>query len=267
MHITKAKIDYLESKTVLNEVIKSKNNFYLKCIDFSLIPQTLMYLKMHQCYTHKWIGFEDELQKALEFGEQRCGEICVKRLLDGNKGHFGILELPSITFACGFTDHDTMVQARTHRIGTSFGVQSMRYTHNQFIEAANDIRWLDQAIFLEQPGIKIDRQGYKSEYTQEQFDSKRQLAFEMVKSYADQVENGVPPEAARDILPHNYRQHFVVTFNLRSLLHFCDLRLKKDAQNNIVELAEMFYIFTEIWCPEICSYYTKNRKGKALLAP
>jgi thymidylate synthase (FAD) len=265
--LTDTKINYLESKTKLNCPKISKNGFAVSVLDFSLIPQIIMYLKLHQCYSSDFVGFPVGINKALKLGETKCGEICVKRLLDGNRGHWGVMESPSITFSCGYIDHDSVMQARTHRIGTSFAVQSMRYTSEQFLKAAKDKSLLEEVIFLEQPGNKIDRNGNKFYYTQEQFDKKCDLAFEMIKAYAENVESGVPPEAARDILPHNYRQHFCVTFNLRSLLHFCDLRLKKDAQNNITELAELMYGFAEIWTPEICEYYTKNRKGKALLSP
>ena len=245
----------------LFEKIQSKENFVVQVLDASLSPQKLMYLKMHQCYSEYFLGDE-----PLMFSEKRCGEICVTRLLESDRGHYGILESPTITFACGFIDHDTIMQARTHRVGTSFAVQSMRYTSKQFIQASENPDLLDNVIFINK-GFQSDRHGNKAEISEEIIEMKKQLMLLSLKAYASQIEVGIPPEAARDILPHNYRQHFVVTFNLRSLLHFCDLRLKKDAQNNIVTLAEIMYEKCCLWSPEITQWYTKNRKGKARLAP
>lgn len=260
-------IEFLTEKRKEFNVISNDELEKCEVLDFSLLPQTLMYLKMHQCYSEAWVGYQKQIDIALRHGETKCGEICVKRLLEGEKGHYGILESPSITFACGYIDHDTVMQARTHRIGVSFAVQSMRYTSEHFIKAANGLIPVEDVFYLEQPGIKFDRQGNKFDYTHEQYEKKIDNIHQCLNHYASLVSIGMPPEKARDVLPHNYRQHFVVTFNLRSFLHFADLRLKKDAQDNIVKLADKLYGYVEKWVPEICGYYTEKRKGKARLAP
>jgi thymidylate synthase (FAD) len=51
------------------------------------------------------------------------------------------------------------------------------------------------------------------------------------------------------------------------LLHFLDLRFKKDAQLEIQKLSEMMWAHTQEWVPEISAWYEKNRLGKARLAP
>ncbi|NJM20417.1 MAG: thymidylate synthase (FAD) [Richelia sp. SM1_7_0] len=183
--------------------IKSEEKFIIKVIDASLSPQTLMYLKMHQCYSEHFVGDE-----PLIFSEKRCGDICVNRLLESDRGHYGILESPSITFACGYIDHDTIMQARTHRVGTSFAVQSMRYTSKQFIKASENSNLLEDVIFINK-GFQKDRQGNKSLISEDVINLKKELMMICLKNYATQIDTGIPPEAARDILPHNYRQHFL----------------------------------------------------------
>jgi thymidylate synthase (FAD) len=74
-------------------------------------------------------------------------------------------------------------------------------------------------------------------------------------------------EHARGKLPFDYRQHFVVSFNLRSFLHFCDMRNKKNAQIEIQKLCELMWPHFKDWVPAIAEWYETNRLGKARLAP
>jgi thymidylate synthase (FAD) len=74
-------------------------------------------------------------------------------------------------------------------------------------------------------------------------------------------------EHARGKLPFDYRQHFVVSLNLRTLLHFLDLRFKKDAQLEIQKLCELMWPHVELWVPEVAAWYKTTRMGKARLSP
>ena len=74
-------------------------------------------------------------------------------------------------------------------------------------------------------------------------------------------------EHLRDYLPQNIRQNFVVTWNLRSALHFLDLRAKLDAQVEIQALSEAMIPVMKEWVPEIFSYYEEKRLRKAKLSP
>jgi thymidylate synthase (FAD) len=66
-----------------------------------------------------------------------CGEWVVERLLSNEKGHWGPLEHPSITFSVSGYVHNVAMQARTHRVGVSFDVQSQRYTGKRVIKVAS----------------------------------------------------------------------------------------------------------------------------------
>jgi thymidylate synthase (FAD) len=74
-------------------------------------------------------------------------------------------------------------------------------------------------------------------------------------------------EQARGMIPFDFRQHFVVSFTLRALLHFLDMRAKADAQEEIRQLCSLMWEPTAAWVPEIAAWYHRTRWGKARLAP
>jgi len=96
-------------------------------------PQQCVYAGMHQDYSEGFVAGDREQWPD----ETKAGEICVKRLLAGERGHYGPLEHAQIVLNVGWFPHSVMQQARTHRVGVSFDVQSMRYTGERICRAAN----------------------------------------------------------------------------------------------------------------------------------
>lgn len=226
-------------------------------------PQKLIYAAMHQDYSCDFVYGERDSFPS----EEQCGEIIIKRLLAGDRGHFGCVEHPQITFNCGYFPHSVMQQARTHRIGVSFDCQSYRYTGSQVIDVVDGKRDIEDVFYLRPVGNYSDRTGKKYYYSPEQRESDLQWCLEASKRYKADFEAGMSEEHARGKVPFDYRQHFVVSFNLRSLLHFLDLRYKKDAQLEIQKLCEMMFPHLEEWTPAIAAWYKSNRLGKGKLAP
>jgi thymidylate synthase (FAD) len=74
-------------------------------------------------------------------------------------------------------------------------------------------------------------------------------------------------EHIRDYLAQAIRQNFVVSFNLRSVLHFMDLRAKMDAQLEIQALCEQLAPLVQKWSPNVWNYYEEKRLKKAKLSP
>jgi thymidylate synthase (FAD) len=247
-------------------------------------PQRLIYGAMHQDYSESCIG------PAWSFNtmsESKAGEIIAKRLLAHQ--HFGPLEHPHITFSTGFFPHSVMQQARTHRVATSFDVQSSRYTSKRILDLADYIlsveatygsaystldtaiacqKEIEKVVYLRPPGFYTDRQGDRYEYTQEQRNSDLNIVRGCVLHYRHNViDNGFSEEHARGLIPFDIRQHFVVTFNVRSLMHFMDMRMPLDAQYEIRCLCDLMYPHFESWVPDIAAWYSKTRKGKNKLAP
>ena len=224
-------------------------------------PQTLIWQAMHQDYSEKCVACEPLPPEA------EAGRIVVQRLLKGGRGHYGPLEHPSITFSVGRFPHSVMQQARTHRVGVSFDVQSMRYTGQRICKAANGELPLEDVFYLRPVGEYTDRQGKKYSYTVKLRAEDVERCYDAAEAYAAKLELGFAEEHARGLLPFDFRQHFVVSFSLRALMHFLDLRAKADAQWEIQQLCELMWPHFEAWTPEIASWYRDHRWGKARLAP
>lgn len=227
-------------------------------------PQRLIYAAMHQDYSEGLVCTATQDWPD----ESRAGEICVKRLLAGERGHYGPLEHPAITFNVGYFPHSVMQQARTHRIGCSFDVQSMRYTGDRICKAAGlGSEHIEDVFYLRPVGDYSDRSGKRYHYSEEQRKLDLGLCQVAAARYANMIAQGMAEEHARGILPFDVRQHFVVSFSLRALLHFLDLRAKRDAQDEIRQLCDLLLPHLMHWTPAIGQWYSESRLHKARLAP
>jgi len=198
--------------------------------------------------------------------QSKCGEWIVNSLLSNERGHYGCLEHPQITLSCSGFVHNVIVQARTHRIGTTWDVQSQRYTGKRIEKVANNTLLPEKVFYVRPPGYYINRQGKKYQWTEEDYVRELQLCKEAAIRYAERSSD-MAEEHLRDYLPQNVRQNFVSSFNLRSVLHFLDLRAKKDAQLEIQALCEAIVPILRIWTPSVWSYYEEKRLYKARLSP
>ncbi len=239
------------------------HRFRVEVIAKTSNPQQVIYAAMHQDYTEAFV-YDERSEWPVE---EQCGEIIVKRLLAGDRGHFGCIEHPQIVFNCGYFPHSVMQQARTHRTGVSFDVQSYRYTSNQLIDVIEGRKDIEEVFYLRPVGHYGNRQGKKYYYSPEQREEDLIWCKTAAKRYKADMDAGMSEEHARGKIPFDYRQHFVVSFNMRSLLHFLDLRYKKDAQLEIQKLCEMMFPHLEEWTPAIAAWYKSTRLGKARLSP
>ncbi len=219
----------------------------------------MIYLALHTDYS-------EDLPRGTEHDEAKCGEIAVDRLLKGDRGHYGPLEHPSLTLAVK-ADHDTIMQLRTHRVGITFDVQSLRYTGNQFIKVADGDLAVDQVFWLRPPNKYFNRQGNKYTWTQDMVDEQKAQFLSACIDYKRWRALGVNEEHARQCIPHGHFQCAQITANLRSWLHLLDMRWKADAQFEVRQLMEGVDLEIMKWVPEIHDWYTKNRRKKAKLAP
>lgn len=197
----------------------------------------------------------------------KCGEWIVERLLNNDKGHWGPLEHPGITFSVSGYVHNVAMQARTHRVGVSFDVQSQRYTGKRVIKVATGELKPEEVFYSRPPGYYTNRYGKKYEWTQEDYDDEMNWYMEGCKRYAQRFERGMCEEHIRDGLAQAIRQNFVVSFNLRSVLHILDLRSKLDAQLEIQALCEQISPHLQQWAPNVWKYYEEKRLYKARLSP
>ena len=225
--------------------------------------QQCIYAAMHQDYSEGFVC--DDRANWPE--ESRAGEICVKRLLAGERGHYGPLEHGQIVLNVGWFPHSVMQQARTHRVGVSFDCQSLRYTGKRICCVDTGEIDVEDVFYLRPFGLYRNQQGKQYEYTDEQRSRDIDHCVYAASVYADNIAQGMAEEHARSILPFDVRQHFVVSFSLRAFLHFLDLRAKLDAQDEIRQLCDLMWPHLQAWAPEIAAWYHQHRWAKARLAP
>lgn len=226
-------------------------------------PNQTTYMALHNDYS------EDPLSIQLDDipSEEKCGEIVVNRLLKGDRGHFGCLEHAHITFSCENFPHSVIVQARTHRIGCSFDVQSQRYTGKRINRMIAGELEVEDIFYCRPVGEYYDRKGTKYYFSE---GMRHKALIDMMYtaySYDNCVKGGMAEEHARDVLAQGIRQNMVVTFNARSLCHFFDLRSKADAQPEIIALCEYMKPYFCKWMPQVADWYLASRWGKAKLSP
>jgi thymidylate synthase (FAD) len=239
------------------------SRFRVELITATPNPQQVVYAAMHQDYSEGFVFDGQEIWPS----EKDAGDICIRRLLAGERGHYGPLEHAQIVLNVGWFPHSVMQQARTHRVGVSFDVQSMRYTGERICRAATGQIDLEDVFYLRPVGDYSDRQGKKYSYCKDRRGVDLALCRSAAERYWELVTSGFSEEHARGILPFDYRQHFVVSFTLRALLHFLDLRAKLDAQQEIRWLCELIWPHLQNWAPEIATWYEKSRLHRARLAP
>lgn len=234
--------------------------FIIKVIARTERPQQVIYAAMHQDYCEEYVGLADSW---MTIDEAECGHRVVNHLLKGNRGHYGPLEHPHITLACGYYPHSVMQQLRTHRVGITFDVQSMRYTGQRV--GIDDV---ENVIYVRPVGTYTDRSGKRYDYTNAHRSFDLQRAESAMHDYRIRVDTwGQAPEHARGMLPFDYRQHWVMTVNARSLMHILDLRWKSDAQLECQWFCDQLIEVFRDWCPQIAEWYVDNRGRKARLSP
>lgn len=223
-------------------------------------PQVAIWRGQHQCVSEDFV--HDEPAPTSE----RCGEIIIKHQLDGDRGHFSVLNQAFIKLNCGGFPHSVIAQITRHQ-NSNFLVQSNRYTGKRFVQVAMGERMVDEVFYFRDLGRYVDRNGSRYEYTEEMRRQDIEDCATACEKYADRVLGGMSEEHARDCIPYNFRQHFTISGTLEAMWHWLDQRSKKDAQHEIQILAQMAMGCLDIWTPELSAWYRANRWGKARLAP
>ena len=233
-------------------------NFRITPISWTHDPELVAWLAMHQCYS----------ESDCEYGyhPKNYGESVVKNLLKGHKGHYSPLEHNTITVnAVGFP-HSMMQQLTRHRIGVAFSVQSGRYTGHRILACANNEIPIEDVLYVRPVGKYPSRDGM-FDYTETHRRVNILDARSYLKQYAENVNRGMSFEQARGLFPFDFRQNFVMSANVRSLMHILDMRAKKDAQLEIQMFSAMMMDLFNEWCPNVANWYEENRLGKARLSP
>ena len=144
---------------------------------------------------------------------------------------------------------------------------SFRYTGSRITDVVEGKRDIEEVFYLRPLGAYTDRQGKRYEYTEEIRQQDVEWCLAACKRYQERIHQGFSEEHARGIIPFDVRQHWVMSANVRSLMHLLDLRWKLDAQLEAQQLCELIWNSFEKWTPAIAQWYESNRAKKARLAP
>lgn len=244
------------------QIIKDPH-FTVEVISQTPNPQQVMYAAMHQDYDEGFVAHERNEWPS----ESHAGEIVVNSLLKGGRGHYGPLEHPQIVLNVGWFPHSTMQQIRTHRVGVSFDVQSFRYTGQRIIDVAEGRRDVEEVFYLRPQGWYTDRQGKRYEYTANERHQDSQWCAEASQQYRRKILKGFAEEHARGLIPFDIRQHWVMSANVRSLMHLLMIRGKADVQIEAQKMCEMMLPHFVEWCPNVGNWFVENLWLKGRLAP
>ena len=134
-----------------------------------------------------------------------------------NSGHYSVLEHLPLTFLIEDVSRVTEVQLVRHRIA-SYSIRSGRYT-----KANNNKSWyqIPKSIKNNDSIIKLFTEMNENIYS----------------FYTAMIEQGIPKEDARYILPQGLLTDIIVSMNARAFIEQCEKRLCKKAQ---WEIREMF---------------------------
>ncbi|TVP62699.1 MAG: FAD-dependent thymidylate synthase [Leptolyngbya sp. LCM1.Bin17] len=144
---------------------------------------------------------------------------------------------------------------------------SFRYTGQRILDVVDGKREVEEVFYLRPLGFYSDRQGKKYEYTAEARQQDLDWCLEASRRYKNRIEQGFAEEHARGLIPFDIRQHWVMSANVRSLMHLLDLRWKADAQLEAQKMCEAIWPHFQAWVPAIAAWYEENRLKKAKLAP
>ncbi len=180
----------------------------VKLLKYTKEPEKICAIAGRLCYSSS--GVED-LDKKLD--ETKIKDILGKIV---KSGHLSVLEHASFTFAVEGVSRALLAQLTRHRIA-SFSVQSQRY-----------VKFKNGIDCVVPPTISKNKSLLK-EYN------------EFIKNtqnfYIKMLENGIPAEDARYVLPNAASTKIVMTMNARELRHFFALRCCNRAQWEIRDMA------------------------------
>jgi thymidylate synthase (FAD) len=185
--------------------------------------------------------------------------------------HWSVLKFAFVKLDFAGFPHPIVMQMIRHQdseIGVDHGfritplVQSMRYTGSRM----KDFDDIEDIFYVQPVGTYVTRTGFYefSESDRREYLAEYQLG---VDAYARAVHKGHPEEAARGLLPTNFRQNFTMAGTLQAVFHWLDQRTLADSQIEAQTLAWMALDELEKWEPGLFKWYRKNRAAKNTLSP
>jgi thymidylate synthase (FAD) len=177
-----------------------------------------------------------------------------------SRGHYGPWEHPQITFSVNGVSRVTMAQLTRHRHMT-FDVQSQRYVDFSETDAIVPKSLTDDEHFTRETGV-VELENMSQDAAASSY---RELADEALDWYERMVEEGVPKEDARFMLPVGTPVNMTFSGNARTMMHVLNLRQKADAQWEVRELSNKIVDLLHDWIPYTADWWEEN--GPVKISP
>jgi len=189
----------------------------VQLLEYTPNPDSVVAAAARQCYSGGFVGdtyhpyFLDIDATSKDYNE--IDRKMIEKIMC--LGHLSVLEHAAFTFAIEGISRTCSHQLVRFRVA-SFSQQSQRY------------------CFLGKEFKKVVPPLIASSIWSDRFDD---LMAEIGQFYADMVDDGIPAEDARFVLPNACETNIVMTMNARELHHMFDLRCCTMAQWEIRDLA------------------------------
>lgn len=163
----------------------------------------------------------------------------IRHVLDS--GHHSVLEHAQFTFFISGVSRALSHQLVRHRIGVSYSQQSQRYC--AFEDGFN---------YVIPPSISKDP---------ELLGKFKELMTQINDTYQYFLDNVIPAEDARMVLPNACTTNLTVSINLRALIHLCQERLCNNAQYEIRNMVKQMAKLITDKIPELKPYLVPKCKA------
>lgn len=193
----------------------------VKLINYTSQPEKTVAVAGRRCYSAA------EVETLSQKIDEEVTAKFIQKLL--SLGHHSALEHASFTFAVEGISRVTSHQLVRHRIA-SYSQQSQRYVKESQFE------YVIPSLISQKPALKNIFENTMRE---------------LQKVYRHFLQEGIPPEDARYVLPNATETKIVFTMNARELLHFFRLRCCLRSQWEIVQLAENMLMEVKKVAPNI----------------
>lgn len=207
-------------------------------LSYTEVMDGISYDDEDQEWAEKYLGlYADAFVSGVELKAKERS--LIRQLL--KRGHFGPFEHPQITFGVEGISRVCMAQITRHR-HASFDVQSLRYTAPGVDDTIDHETVIEYIVIP--PDLDADE-----EYVI------RESAIHCFHEYQALIDGGMAKEDARFVLPLSTAVNLTVSMNARMLLHVFDMRLKADAQDEVIELSQAMLDEAHGWMPVTMEYY------------
>lgn len=199
-------------------------------------PLEILYTACRTCYSNEDSfeiyenSFEPQPNKDDDIEYIKKKQKLVQKVLDS--GHISVARHVYFTFCLDGISRACANQLERHTAGFAYSQQSMRYVKFDFSELMKD------NIDIE----RVKEMVNKYYVIPENLKNNEAYINGLITSlfqYNNLIKTGINPEDARGVLGLNFKTNVVMSCNLQSFIHLCNLRLCIHAQSEIREMVEL----------------------------